>query len=97
MDTLIAFIVAAVVTVVFVRIYVKRLTKRDELARAAAEEPLPAARHHGEAAWSGQRGTILDAGQMPPVAATGFRLSPRPSTRLSTKVVADMVAAARPQ
>jgi thioredoxin reductase/Pyruvate/2-oxoacid:ferredoxin oxidoreductase delta subunit len=38
MDTLIAFIVAAVVTVVFVRIYLKRLEKRDERARAAAEK-----------------------------------------------------------
>jgi thioredoxin reductase (NADPH) len=38
MDTLIAFIVAAVVTVVLVRIYLKRLEKRDERARAAAEK-----------------------------------------------------------
>jgi thioredoxin reductase/Pyruvate/2-oxoacid:ferredoxin oxidoreductase delta subunit len=38
MDTLIAFIVAAVATVVFVRIYLKRLEKRDERARAAAEK-----------------------------------------------------------
>ena len=38
MDTLIAFIVAAVVTIVFVRIYLKRLEKRDERARAAAEK-----------------------------------------------------------
>jgi thioredoxin reductase/Pyruvate/2-oxoacid:ferredoxin oxidoreductase delta subunit len=38
MDTLIAFIIAAVATVIFVRIYLKRLAQRDEFARVAAEK-----------------------------------------------------------
>jgi thioredoxin reductase (NADPH) len=38
MDTLVAFIVAAVATVIFMRIYLKRLAQRDERAHAAAEK-----------------------------------------------------------